>query len=136
MYFPELLAPLLRTLLLLSAPPFSASEKSLKVVISYRLRSMTKEGPFWSAFGLWFDFHPVLMRKVNDSEPSWSRFGSSMENPTYLFVAQRKPASFSWEVPPEDKDLLSGKGAYGTDRPKSDGTFEALQLMDLDFNDA
>ncbi|KAH9041670.1 hypothetical protein EDB85DRAFT_1842180, partial [Lactarius pseudohatsudake] len=47
--------PLLRTLLHLTAA-------DPRVVISYKIRSLTKEMAFWSAFGLWFTFAPVLMR--------------------------------------------------------------------------
>jgi len=75
-YFPELLAPLLRTLLHLTSPPFISPPKSSpppspclpttnppKIVISYKIRSLLKETPFWSAFGLWFSFVPVLRRR-------------------------------------------------------------------------
>lgn len=62
-YFPELFGPLLRSLIHLTSPPFSNNhdlEVRPKLIISYKVRSLSKETPFWSAFGLWFHFEPVL----------------------------------------------------------------------------
>ncbi|KAJ7592899.1 putative methyltransferase-domain-containing protein [Mycena floridula] len=124
-YFPELLAPLLRSLLELTSSPFVASSKvdQPTVIISYKVRSLAKETAFWSAFGLWFSFEPVLVR----TEGSWERLGASLEGPTFVFRATRRPESFCWTVPREDQELLSGVGAAS----RSDETFETLLFMTL-----
>ncbi|CEH19222.1 Putative N2,N2-dimethylguanosine tRNA methyltransferase [Ceraceosorus bombacis] len=73
-YFPELLPSLLRTLVWLTdlAPPSGLGDSakldsggqatSPLVLISYKVRSLIKEQPFWTAFGTWFDFEPVRFR--------------------------------------------------------------------------
>ncbi|KAJ7170806.1 putative methyltransferase-domain-containing protein [Mycena crocata] len=126
-YFPELLGPLLRSLVQLSSPPFSTTAE---VVISYKIRSLAKETPFWSAFGLWFEFAPVLVQKTGQA--TWHRFGVALEDPTFVFVARRRPESFQWDLPPNDEDLMHGVMAQGTPSPKGDDTFETLLLMSLD----
>lgn len=160
-YFPELLAPLLRTLLHLTSPPFAASSDTSDhptVVISYKIRSLSKEVPFWSAFGLWFTFEPVLSRQspqqqpnaaatgnggaragepadVSGEEPeeeSWRRFGSAGDDEIFIFVARRRPESLTWDVPADDGELLDGVGAGGTPSRKSDPTFETLLLMNME----
>ncbi|KAF7327969.1 hypothetical protein MKEN_00377100 [Mycena kentingensis (nom. inval.)] len=113
-YFPFLLAPLLRSLIQLTTASSDAH-----IIISYRIRSLPKESPFWSAFGLYFEFSPVLMREPNSDS-------------TFIFVAQRREESLRWAVPESDADLLSGIGAWGTEAPKSDDTFEALLFMSLE----
>ncbi|KAF9480511.1 hypothetical protein BDN70DRAFT_905714 [Pholiota conissans] len=138
-YFPELLAPLLRSLLHLSSPPFvdpssdTTPDKRLSVFISYKIRSLAKETPFWSAFGLWFDFSPVLSRTSSGGPdpPVWKRFGADFDDTTFLFVAHRRAESYGWELPHSDRDLLAGVGAYGTSTTKGDDTFENLLLMSL-----
>ena len=144
-YFPELLAPLLRSLLHLSSPPFvseGAPELWPKVIISYKVRSLSKETPFWSAFGLWFSFEPVLVRKTrrtqaddkdvdSEEEDAWSRFGSDGEDNLFIFVGRRRPESLAWDIPPSDTDLLAGVGARGDNSSKSDDTFDTLLLMAL-----
>ncbi|KDQ56973.1 hypothetical protein JAAARDRAFT_194164 [Jaapia argillacea MUCL 33604] len=143
-YFPELLAPLLRTLLQLTSPPFvpSLSEpiiQPVEVVISYKIRSLSKETPFWSAFGLWFTYHPVLWRispREGGPPSAWRRYGAlSEDSDIFVFVAHRKPESHQWTVPDSDVDLLGGVGALGTTRMKSDDTFETLLLSNLDEDD-
>jgi len=131
-YFPELLGPLLRTLIELSSPPFAGPE--LTVLISYKIRSLAKETPFWAAFGLWFTFEPVLAREKtpDNSNSSWQRFGSALEGPMFIFVAQRRPESLTWDVPLDDRNLLAGLGAYGNLQPKSDATFETLLFMSVE----
>ncbi|SJL09815.1 uncharacterized protein ARMOST_13196 [Armillaria ostoyae] len=133
-YFPELLAPLLRTLIHLTSPSVTSSSPSL--IISYKIRSLEKETPFWTAFGLYFSFQPVLSRcRFTDSEQhdqSWQRLGSSFEDTTFIFVARRRPDSFAWQIPTNDHDLLAGVGALGTDTPKGDEYFESLLLMTMD----
>ncbi|KAJ6531968.1 putative methyltransferase-domain-containing protein [Mycena capillaripes] len=144
-YFPELLAPLLRTLIQLSSPPFIPTPSNtcpdpahVEVVISYRIRSLAKETPFWSAFGLWFEFAPVLVKKTSPElghDTPWQRFGTSLEDPTFVFVARRRKESLEWKLPPSDEDLLLGIMAQGTLSPKGDDTFETLLLMSLDGTD-
>lgn len=108
----------------------------LTVLLSYKVRSLTKETPFWSAFGLWFTFEPVLAKRkaFAEEEPdsSWRCFGSSSSEDSFVFVAHRRAESFSWIVPPTDQDLLDGVGAWGTKSRKGDDTFEILLLMMLD----
>lgn len=143
MYFPDLLAPLLRSLIQLSSPPFVSSSDAetngLTVIISYKIRSLAKETPFWSAFGLWFTFEPVLVKETAPKDESnltnWRRFGESLEGPTFIFVARRRQQSFTWDVPPDDKDLLAGVGAYGRGSSQVDDTFESLLLMTLNDDD-
>ncbi|KAG1841129.1 putative methyltransferase-domain-containing protein [Suillus subalutaceus] len=136
-YFPELLAPLLRTLLHLTSPPsISIFELQPRVIISYKIRSLSKETPFWSAFGLWFSFEPVVVRKIdaNNSLSEWQRFGSDMGGDgdlAFIFVARRRLESLNWTIPSENIDLLGGVGARGTCGKKSDETFETLLLMGL-----
>ncbi|KAJ7773468.1 putative methyltransferase-domain-containing protein [Mycena metata] len=135
-YFPELLAPLLRSLIQLSSPPFVSAAMDVEIVISYKIRSLAKESPFWSAFGLWFEFAPVLVQKVGLGEnPPWQRFGSSLEDPTFVFVARRRRESHGWKVSPNDNDLMHGVMAQGTLSPKGDDTLETLLLMSLDESD-
>ena len=127
MYFPELLAPLLRTLLHLTAtapPP--------RVVISYKIRSLTKEMAFWSAFGLWFTFAPVLVRARSGSSGRWERFGAGGDGEVFVFTAWRRPESFSWSAPEDDAALLEGAGARGTQKRKGDDAFELFLMMGVD----
>ncbi|KIK37143.1 hypothetical protein CY34DRAFT_475367 [Suillus luteus UH-Slu-Lm8-n1] len=135
-YFPELLAPLLRTLLHLTSPPsISIFELQPRVIISYKIRSLPKETPFWSVFGLWFSFEPVIARRIDaNSLSEWQRFGSDLGGDgdlAFIFVARRRPESLNWTIPSEDVDLLGGVGARGTCSKKSDETFETLLLMGL-----
>lgn len=123
-----------------------------RVIISYKIRSLAKETVFWSAFGLWFSFHPVLAHNrqpvgfidsqteddhiTTGNEPPhdpWARYGSADENDQFIFVASRRPESFAWDVPASNDDLLAGVGAWGTSTSKSDDTFESLLLMGLDM---
>ena len=91
MYFPELLAPLLRTLLHLTAtatPP--------RIVISYKIRSLTEEVAFWSAFGLWFTFAPILVRaQARGSSGRWERFCAGGDVEVFVYTARGRPESFS-----------------------------------------
>lgn len=101
--------------------------------MSYKVRSLTKEAPFWSTFGLWFAFEPVIAREVGHADPTFiaptSEAGDSDSNLAFVFIATRRPESVNWMVPEEDIDLLSGAGAGGTSSPKSDETFEMLLMM-------
>lgn len=127
-YFPELLAPLLRTLLSLSSLR-PCTGNAMEIIFSYKIRSLAKESLFWSALGLWFKFEPVIV--MRDGE-EWRRFGSDSEDPTFIFVASRRANSYTWLVPDDDNDLLHGVGAHGTASRKGDETFESLLLMSLD----
>jgi hypothetical protein len=133
-YFPHLLAPLLRTLLQLTSPPFSlppTQDGAVIVLISYKIRSLSKEAPFWTAFGLWFEYEPVLVRERALERP-WQRFGSSsLDESTFVFTARRRAVSFLWEIPLNDQDLLLGRGAKGDNTAKADDTFEILLLMSM-----
>ena len=157
-YFPELLAPLLRALIQVTGIQCQDTCRinSPRVIISYKIRSLAKESSFWSAFGLWFSFYPVLVQSLPHATHShgtgldtaetstasigvlapphsWTQYGSENGNDQYIFVAARRPESFGWDVPSLDVDLLAGVGAWGTSACKSDDTFESLLLMGLDF---
>jgi len=135
-YSLELLAPLLRTLIQLSSPPFVSPPRNpdLQIIMSYKIRSLAKETPFWAAFGLWFSFEPVLFRE--DANSKWTRLGSELEGPSFVFVARRRTESFGWSVPDDDRDLLAGKGIMdGSDQAKGDDTFENLLFMVLNGDD-
>lgn len=127
-----MLAPLLRTLLQLTSPPFSfqaVNGDAVTVVISYKIRSLSKETPFWTAFGLWFEYEPVLVkeRALGDL---WQRFDTLIDD-TFVFTGRRRLVSFSWQIPLNDNDLLLGRGAMGNNDAKEDDTFETLLLMSL-----
>lgn len=142
-YFPELLAPLLRSLLHLTSPPLVNPSDAIPptVVISYKIRSLAKETPLWSAFGLWFEFAPVLVKRKQatsgdphpDATVEWTRFSpGDADDETFVFVATRRPESLSWTIPDEDHALMTGAGAYGSASAKSDEQFEQLLLMGMD----
>ncbi|KZT67459.1 hypothetical protein DAEQUDRAFT_751715 [Daedalea quercina L-15889] len=138
-YFPALLAPLLRTLLDLTSEPVTPPpQEPPEVIISYRIRSLAKETPFWAAFGLWFAFSPVLARQKARTADTpdghgWERFVSAPgQEETFVFVARRRPESRAWDVPESDEDLLGGVGAGGSPGRKADDTFETILLMSLD----
>ena len=145
-YFPHLLAPLLRSLIHLTSLPPSSPQPT--IIISYRIRSLPKEIPFWSAFGLWFSYNPALYRRSSqgngdyesdrpplsanpneDSATEWARYHAPSS--TYIFVAHRRSVSLDWTVPEDDGDLLGGVGANGDQRKKGDHAFELMLLMNL-----
>jgi len=133
-YFPELFGPLLRSLLQLSSPPF-VSSTPVDLLIAYRIRSLTKESSFWSAFGLWFSFEPVSVKQKCSPRRSQQPDGRhAFTEDTYIFTARRRPESFAWTVPQSDQALMSGVGACGTNVPKADDTFETLLLMAVGEN--
>lgn len=144
MYFPFLLAPLLRTLLHITSEPIvTTADGQPTVLISYKIRSLAKETPFWTAFGLWFNFAPVIARRRTSSghvhgseEPQWERFvPAGGQDDSLMFVAQRRRESKTWNIPEIDDDLLGGVGACGNQESKSDDTFETMLLMSLDAVD-
>lgn len=123
---------MLRTLICITAHPYTAAPAA-EIILSYKLRSLTKESPFWSAFGLWFDYRPVLIQE-NDQ---WSVF-QGMSNviekeETFIFVGRRRSESLAWDVPTTDTDLLDGVGAGGTTSRKGDDTFESILFMSMDI---
>ena len=126
-YFPNLFAPLLYSLIHLTS---LSSSETPKIIMSYKIRSLSKEMPFWSAFGLWFEFSPVLARR---RQGSWNRFNpSDSDDVVFIFVARRRPESFHWEIPANDSDLLAG---WQTGTRKGDDTFESLLLMAMNDED-
>lgn len=133
-YFPELYAPLLRTLIQLTSPPFLRRHSDVSIVISYKIRSFPKESRFWSAFGLWFNFNPVLVADTSLSSES-QQIGELSGDMSFIFIAQRHPKSYSWTVPENDEDLLAGKGTMGNFSTKTDDTFETLLLMRTGISD-
>lgn len=88
---------------------------------------------FWSAFGLWFTFAPVLVRaRSGGSGSRWERFSGGGDGDVFVFTARRRPESFSWLAPEDDTALLEGVGAWGTQERKSDDAFELFLLMGVD----
>ena len=108
------------------------------MVISYKIRSLAKETSFWSAFGLWFAFEPVMARRIvkgDGSRQSWTRFGLSFDDHAFVLTAKRRDESLTWQVPDDDRNLMDGVGAWGTEVRKGDDTFETLLLMNIQENE-
>lgn len=157
-YFPHLLAPLLRSLIDLTG--VSGTERgeggSPKVIIGYRVRSLVKEEAFWRAFAAWFTFEPVLCRRTMpanaDNEQDWRSFGTRASDratdakaaslakedeegedaPSFVFVAARKSETLDWQAPSEDALLMGGwmdrKGADAPERKLGQG-MDAFELL-------
>ena len=87
---------------------------------------------FWSAFGLWFTFAPVLVRTQSGGSGGWERLGAGGDGDVFLFTARRRPESFAWSAPEDDTALLEGVGAWGTEERKGDDAFELFLLMGFD----
>jgi len=133
-YFSPLFEPLLRTLLQLTAQneDVNPSTKTVNVIISYQIRCLEFETPFWRTFGAWFDFKPVWLRSKPiigevegynvEEEPEWQRLGSSSDAERYVFVAHRRPESLRWPIPETDEELMNGRG---------DDTFESLLQLNI-----
>lgn len=120
-YFPELLPPLLRSIISLSNPSNSdtkiepSTSPGPQLVISYKIRSLTKEQPFWSALGSWFEFEAVDCRTAKGE---WHRFGSEgadygasadADQELFVFVGHRRPDTFDRLAPERDTELMLGK---------------------------
>lgn len=155
-YFPELLPPLLRSLIHLSDPfrsdagnPSSSLQSPVstpEVIISYKIRSLIKEQPFWSAFGAWFDYEVVNCRAQppasdatsRSSVSEWHRFGSERSDlqqsaspphasdtasgdELFIFVARRRPESLGCVAPDDDKALMDGKRLRLSPQTQVDG---------------
>ncbi|KAK4050690.1 hypothetical protein OIV83_003416 [Microbotryomycetes sp. JL201] len=168
-YFPFLYPCLLRTLIELTQPRRSRSAQESKaeaptpssplVLFSYKVRSLTKETPFWAAFGRWFEFEPVLVAEYeedNDGSEAeaererpptnggtsdasltnklrlgpWQRFGVGDEDELFVFVCVRRQESFDWPVPDEDSELMSGGAGGGSG---GDDQFERILLCSIDL---
>jgi hypothetical protein len=54
----------------------------------------------------------------------------------YVFIARRRPNSFTWSVPTSDEELIDGVGAAGTSTRKADDTFETLLLMTMNDDES
>lgn len=141
-YFRELFAPLLRTLLWLTRS-FSQehSEQSVelegpKVIMAYKIRCLAREEVFYKAFcehmtaegfivrvqsdhsgaAYWFDFAPVLVK----AEGEWR---SSEDGETYIFEASRRIQRQNQNVPTDDQQLLD----------LTDDTFERILFSNLEL---
>lgn len=137
-YFPPLIPLLLRTLLQLTSkrPDEDVFTPSVEVIISYKIRSYTFETPFWRAFGAWFEFRPVFVRRrerdgENEEQPQderwseWTRFGtmeSGDSHDYFVFVGRRRTESYAWPIPRSDEELMTARG---------DDTFETLLMLDV-----
>lgn len=98
------------------------------------MRSFSKETPFWSAFGLWFEFQPVFYSCKDPTTAAgirWRRLAEEMEGPTWVLRARRRPESLVWSIPENDRDLLNGVGARENNGSQTDDTFETLLFMAL-----
>ncbi|SPO25574.1 uncharacterized protein UTRI_03292_B [Ustilago trichophora] len=140
-YFPQLLPPLLRSIISLSGYGLaddksnSSAKTGPELIISYKIRSLTKEQPFWAALGSWFDFQAVDCRTIprkatsTDDEPEveWHRFGSQgqdygatadSDQELFVFVGHRRKDTIGCLAPECDADLMQGKRLRP--RPASD----------------
>ncbi|GAA5864231.1 hypothetical protein JCM8547_001301 [Rhodosporidiobolus lusitaniae] len=100
-YFEFLYAPLLRTLIGLTERSESEEgdgekQEDVEVIFSYKVRSLSKEQPFWEAFGRWFHFEPVLLgTPLAPSPPSFPSHSSS-PSPSPLPPSPPKPLKLAW----------------------------------------
>jgi len=127
-YFPHLLAPLLRTLLALTTRfPDVQLLFACKCTCDHnasfadstcstdKMRSMTKEQPFWAAVGMWFELERVQTPGGRGDD-------------LFLFISLRKPTTRGWVVPEGDSELLNGVGLPS--RAGAD-TFDCMLMMDI-----
>ncbi|ORY84729.1 putative methyltransferase-domain-containing protein [Leucosporidium creatinivorum] len=144
-YFPFLYPPLLRTLIGLTGR--REGKEPTKVLFSYKIRSLVREQPFWSAFGRWFTFEAVLSASPPHPSPlttfsaassptsapsplEWARFGTGDEDELFIFVCERRPSTYDWDVPEQDEQLM--QGLPGQDG--EDDQFEQLLLGGLEWD--
>ncbi|GAA6007107.1 hypothetical protein JCM10207_001510 [Rhodosporidiobolus poonsookiae] len=102
-YFEFLYAPLLRTLIGLTDPREGEGEgegkgRETTVVFSYKVRSLTREQPFWDAFGRWFSFTPVYLGTPVPPSPPASPTPPSSSPPSSL-PAAASPVSSTAPAP-------------------------------------
>lgn len=72
-----------------------------------------------------------MARRIGGSQKSWTRFGLSFDDHTFVLTAKRRDESLTWQVPDDDRDLMDGIGTWGTETRKGDDTFETLLLMGI-----
>lgn len=150
-YFPELLPPLLRSIIALSSCGLgtgSDAKRGPELIISYKIRSLIKEQPFWSALDSWFDFRAVDCRSIprpsvshtspqaeETTESDWHRFGSEGQDydasPTsdqelFVFVGYRRRDTIGCLAPENDAELMQGKRS----RPRQDADGESIVKLE------
>lgn len=136
-YFPALLAPLLRSLISLTHT--QRGGEAVRIVIGYKIRSLTKEEPFWRAFGSWFAWDVVRCRR--DDKEEWDRFGKckwhlegdaenkkeeeeeEAKDDYFILSAVRRSDSVGATAPTDDAKLMSGWRI----RPRSTLDLEAAE---------
>lgn len=75
------------------------------------IRSLPTEMPFYSAFGVWFDFTRVLFR---NKDGRWRGFGDGEGDTCFIIVATRKTETLDWEIPAEGDLLRRGNESFET----------------------
>ncbi|SJX62767.1 uncharacterized protein SRS1_11031 [Sporisorium reilianum f. sp. reilianum] len=153
-YFPELLPPLLRSIISLSSYGLESSSSSggPELIISYKIRSLTKEQPFWSALDSWFDFRAVDCRSrprssdthenADASESKWHRFGSEGEDhgasaasdqELFVFVGHRRKETIGCLAPESDVELMEGKRLRSRQGPEGESVLELENSSGQDY---
>lgn len=118
-YFPELYPLLLKTLLWLS------SGKEKEMLISYKIRSLVREEPFWSALGRWFELTPLELPTTKPLLPSLLPLPSLPPKEAHLLSLSRKPTTLTIEIPLENEQVMRGST---NDKIKEDDQFEIWLL--------
>lgn len=93
----------------------------MKVVLSYKIRTLQKEEPFWTAFGCWFQYSRVV-RQLRALD------GDDDENldDIWIFSATRLPSTIGIDVAVvNDAQLMHMLG--------TDDTFEQMLLLKVDI---
>lgn len=78
------------------------------------------------------EIHAATVEGEPEGHDGWRRFGDSDdgdEDAMFIFIAKRRPKSFGWHIPNDDKSLLEGVGARGNEDRKADDSFEVMLLM-------
>lgn len=161
-YFPELLAPLLRSIIWLSGYGIEAesddscfAQRGPELIISYKVRSLTKEQPFWSALSSWFELRAVDCRSkrrqrhshsqdqsTDDTGLEWHRFGSQGEDygaseasdqELFVFVGHRRKETIGCMAPEDDTELMSGKRLRPGQGPEGEACFELESSSGQDY---
>ncbi|GAA5985286.1 hypothetical protein JCM10908_002604 [Rhodotorula pacifica] len=131
-YFEFLYGPLLRTLIALTEPraasPLSkkTGAESPVVIFSYKVRSLTREEPFWRAFGRWFAFDPVQIGRRRRPSPS--------PDPASTTDPARPPVDVSDDPPVATKETVfwSRYGSNASFSASSEEGFSARSIGDDD----
>ncbi|KAF6767505.1 Nicotinamide N-methyltransferase-like protein [Kalmanozyma brasiliensis GHG001] len=136
-YFPELLPLLLRSIISLSSygsaarSRYPSNSSGPELIISYKIRSLIKEQPFWFALDSWFDFQAVDCRSIprtngpttaqdaeERTESDCHRFGSegqdygapaTSDQELFVFVGHRRRDTIGCLAPESDSELMQGK---------------------------